>query len=318
VSTGISAADRAHTIRTAIDPAMGRADVVTPGHIFPLRAVEGGVFARQGHTEGSVDLARLAGLTSAAVICEIMNEDGTMARLPDLRSFAEKHGMPVLTIEELIEYRRAVDPPRNTERPTPLRRAGESRMPTEHGEFSAIAFRNVLEDVEHLALVARPDKQIPADEAPLVRIHSECLTGDAFGSRRCDCGRQLRTSLDRLAAEGGTLVYLRNHEGRGIGLANKIRAYALQDAGMDTVEANRHLGFGDDPRDYETAALILRELGLDRIRLMTNNPRKIDQLERHGIRVVERVPLEVAPDAFNDGYLRTKRDRLGHQLEFVQ
>jgi 3,4-dihydroxy 2-butanone 4-phosphate synthase/GTP cyclohydrolase II len=308
VSTGISASDRAQTIRTAIDPTKGRADIVTPGHIFPLRAVDGGVLVRQGHTEGSVDLARMAGLTPAAVICEIINEDGTMSRLPQLREFAARHGIPVLTIEELVAHRRATEAP-HTPR-SPLRRLGESLLPTEHGEFKAVAFRHALESAEHIGLLSA----VSTTGVPLVRLHSECLTGDAFGSRRCDCGEQLRTSLDRLATEGGTLIYLRNHEGRGIGLGNKIRAYALQDLGMDTVEANRHLGFGDDPRDYETAALILKELGLTRIRLMTNNPRKIEALSRHGIEVIERIPLEIETDTMNASYLRTKRDRLGHRL----
>ncbi|MCC7441264.1 MAG: 3,4-dihydroxy-2-butanone-4-phosphate synthase [Bdellovibrionales bacterium] len=309
VATGISAADRAHTIRTAIDPARGRADLVTPGHVFPLRAAEGGVLARQGHTEGSVDLARIAGLKPAAVICEIMNEDGTMSRMDQLRQFSARHGIPILTIEEIIQARRTAGES-GPAAPFSLLAAAESRLPTPHGEFRVVAYRSPLEHAEHLALITHKTPEIP-----LVRIHSECLTGDVFGSARCDCGEQLQASLAAVALEGGAVIYLRHHEGRGIGLANKIKAYALQDQGMDTVDANLRLGFADDARDYEAAVDILRQLGWRRLRLLTNNPAKLKRLEAAGFESVERVPLEITPGPDNREYLRAKRDRLGHVLE---
>lgn len=302
VDTGISAADRARTIRTAVAADATAADLVSPGHIFPLRAVPGGVLARAGHTEASVELARMAGLTPAAVICEIMNDDGTMARGDDLAAFSLRHDLPILSIAELRAHLIATDSPFET--------VASARLPTRHGAFEVRAFRGRLDGGEHLALVRGP-----LTGAPLVRVHSECLTGDALGSRRCDCGAQLDAALEAIDASGdGVLIYLRGHEGRGIGLANKIAAYALQDQGLDTVEANHALGFADDARDYAAAAAILRALDAGEIRLLSNNPRKARALEELGVTVRETVPLIAPPDAFSAGYLATKRAKLGHRL----
>jgi 3,4-dihydroxy 2-butanone 4-phosphate synthase/GTP cyclohydrolase II len=303
VTTGISAADRATTIRTLIDPAATRDDLVVPGHVFPLRARDGGVLVRPGQTEASVDLARLAGLTPAAVICEIMRDDGQMARRPDLEIFAARHGLTIISVTDLIAFRRRHD--------HLIRREIETRLPTDWGDFRLLAYSNVVNDQLDLALVMG-DPGGP--EPPLVRLHSECLTGDIFGSRRCDCGPQLHAALDRIAAEGrGVLVYLRQ-EGRGIGLLNKLRAYRLQEEGLDTVAANEQLGLPADARDYAIAAQVLGDLGVGAVRLLTNNPRKHDGLERYGLAVVERLPIVVPPNPSNIAYLATKRDRLGHLL----
>jgi 3,4-dihydroxy 2-butanone 4-phosphate synthase/GTP cyclohydrolase II len=305
ISTGISAADRARTIRVASDPAYGSEDIVSPGHIFPLRAMEGGVLVRAGHTEGSIDLCRLAGLRPAAVICEIMNDDGTMARLPDLKKFAAEHDLPVITIEELIEYRMA--------RESLIEEVAVSRLPLPMGEFQMHAFRSKMDGTEHLALVSAKNANL--ENPAMVRVHSECLTGDALGSLRCDCGAQLQSSLRMIAESGnGVLVYMRSHEGRGIGLANKVKAYSLQDQGLDTVEANRHLGFEPDLRRYGIGAQILRHLGVKQMNLLTNNPKKVVSLEGFGLEITKQVPIEMTPNPSNLAYLTTKRDKLGHSI----
>lgn len=302
-TTGISAADRAKTIQTAIAPEVKPADLARPGHIFPLIAKPGGVLVRTGQTEGSVDLARLAGLTSAAIICEIMNDDGTMARLPDLEAFAERHGICIITVADLIQYR--------LQKERLVHRLSAARLPIDEHEFQIMTYRNDVDDKVHVALV----KGDPSgDEPTLVRVHSECLTGDVFGSERCDCGPQLRRSLAMIGEAGrGVVLYIRQ-EGRGIGLHQKIRAYALQDQGFDTVEANERLGFPPDLRHYGIGAQILVDLGVKKLRLLTNNPRKIVGLAGYGLEVVERTPIEIEPTPHNIDYLRTKRDRLGHLL----
>jgi len=301
VTTGISAADRANTILTAVNPKTKPEDLVRPGHIFPLRARAGGVLERAGQTEGSVDLARLAGLTPSGVICEIMSVDGTMARVPELLDFAKRFDMKIVTVKDLILYR--------MQRESLVRSIAETVLPLRFGEFRALVYENEISKEKHVALVKG---DIHGDPPPLVRIHSSCLTGDVFGSFRCDCGEQLRMALRQIAEEGnGVLLYL-NQEGRGIGLANKIRAYALQDAGRDTVQANEELGFKPDLRDYGIGAQILAHLGIERMRLMTNNPRKIVGLEGYGLKVVDRVGVQVRPRKHNAQYLRTKHEKLGH------
>ncbi|HTX53358.1 MAG TPA: bifunctional 3,4-dihydroxy-2-butanone-4-phosphate synthase/GTP cyclohydrolase II [Candidatus Baltobacteraceae bacterium] len=301
VSTGISAHDRARTIRTMLDPATRPEDLARPGHTFPLRAKEGGVLTRAGQTEAAVDLARLAGLYPAGVICEIMNPDGTMARVPQLTRVAQRHGLKLITIKDLIDYR--------MRREKFVTRVATTVLPTRHGTFQTILYYSQVDQKHHLALL-RGD--VRPGEPTLVRVHSECLTGDALGSLRCDCGAQLDRALALIAAEGrGALLYIRQ-EGRGIGLANKVRAYELQDQGFDTVEANEKLGFKPDLRDYGVGAQILVDLGVTKLRLMTNNPRKIVGLEGYGLKVVERIPLVIPPTETNVGYLRTKRRKLGH------
>jgi len=304
-TTGISASDRAATVRALIDPATRASDLNRPGHIFPLRYRAGGVLKRAGHTEATVDLCRLAGKYPSGVLCEIVTADKSdMARLPELERFAAEHELPIVSIADLIRYRRHHE--------KLVRRVAEANMPTEHGTFQAVVFESVLDNEQHLALVYG-DIAGPVD--PLVRVHSECLTGDVMGSLRCDCGPQLHTAMAKIAAEGsGVVVYLRGHEGRGIGLGHKIRAYALQEGGADTVDANIELGLPVDSREYGIGAQILVDLGISRMRLMTNNPSKYGGLDGFGLNIVERVPLESRPTAFNIDYLRTKRERLGHLL----
>jgi 3,4-dihydroxy 2-butanone 4-phosphate synthase/GTP cyclohydrolase II len=305
-TTGISAADRAHTIRTLIDPQSKPHDLARPGHIFPLRYTPGGVLRRAGHTEASVDLARLAGLYPAGVVCEVVNEDGTMARLDDLERFAKEHDLSIISIADLIAYRRRSE--------KLVHRATEARIPTAFGTFRAIAYES-FDGRTHVALVKG---DVSAREDVLVRVHSECFTGDVLGSIRCDCGLQLAEAMRRIDEEGaGAVVYIRGHEGRGIGLRHKLEAYALQDGGLDTVEANIELGFSPDARDYGVGAQILVDLGISRMRLLTNNPVKRAGLEGYGLDIVERVPLQSDPNPENIRYLETKREKLGHILDHL-
>ncbi len=306
VTTGISAADRAETVKAVIDPATKPEDILRPGHTFPLRARDGGVLARAGHTEAAVDFARLAGLYPAGVICEVLDEDGSMARLPQLEVMAEKFGLNVVSVADLIKYRRRHE--------KLVHRVAGSKLPTSYGEFTAIAYKSDIDSDEHFALVTG---DIATDEPVLVRVHSECLTGDVFGSLRCDCGEQVRLAMQKIAQEGrGVLLYMRQ-EGRGIGFHNKIRAYALQDEGLDTVEANISLGLAADLRDYGVGAQILADLGLHQIRLLTNNPRKVIGLEGYGLKVVEIVSIVIPPNPYNRRYLETKQKKLGHLLEIA-
>jgi 3,4-dihydroxy 2-butanone 4-phosphate synthase/GTP cyclohydrolase II len=303
VTTGISAHDRAHTIQVAIDPGSSPRDVVQPGHIFPLKAKDGGVLERTGQTEAAVDLARLAGLNPSGVICEIMNDDGTMARVPDLAQYCERHGLKMITVADLVSYRRRHD--------KLIERVVETSLPTDFGDFTAVGFRSLVDDKHHVAMVKG---EVDGMEDVLVRVHSECLTGDVFHSQRCDCGQQLEDALRQIEEEGrGVLLYLAQ-EGRGIGLLNKLRAYKLQEQGLDTVDANLELGLPADLRDYGIGAQILVDLGLSSIRLLTNNPKKIIGLEGYGLRVSDQLPIEHQPSEHNQAYMRTKRDRMGHLL----
>ncbi len=302
ISTGISAADRARTIRVLADSASESYDLVQPGHVFPLRGREGGVLVRPGHTEASIDLARMAGLTPAAVISELVNDDGTMKRGPELREFADEHGLVLVSIDDLIRYRRRTE--------SQIQRVATTTLPTRYGDFVAHGYRNIVDGSEQLALV----RGEIGDGPTLARLHSECLTGDVFGSLRCDCGPQLDEAMRQVAAEGGVVVYLRGHEGRGIGLLHKLQAYELQDAGRDTVDANLDLGLPADARDYGTGAQILADLGVKKVRLLTNNPDKLAGVQGYGIDVVERRSISIDPTEHNLRYLRTKRDRMGHHL----
>ena len=303
ITTGISAHDRAHTVQVAIDPGSRPQDLVQPGHIFPLKAKEGGVLERLGQTEAAVDLARLAGLNPSGVICEVMNDDGTMARVPDLELYCQKHGLKMVTVADLIAYRRRHD--------KLIERVAEAALPTKFGDFHVVGFRSLVDGKHHVAMVKG---EIEGHEDVLVRVHSECLTGHVFHSLRCDCGEQLEDALARIESEGqGVLLYLAQ-EGRGIGLLNKLRAYKLQEEGLDTVDANMKLGLPADLRDYGIGAQILVDLGLSSIRLLTNNPRKIVGLEGYGLRVTDQVPIEPAPGEHNRDYLRAKKNRLGHML----
>ena len=303
IETGISAADRAHTIKVASSPATGPRDIVKPGHVFPLRSRAGGVLERTGQTEASVDLARLAGCTPAGVICEVMKPDGTMARVPDLAAFCSEHNIKLCSVSDLIEYRSRTE--------KLVERGAETTLPTIHGDFQAIGFRSLTDGKQHLALIKG---DIEGKQDVLVRVHSECVTGDLFGSLRCDCGEQLKSALEQISEAGeGVLLYL-EQEGRGIGLLNKLRAYELQEQGFDTVEANLELGFAPDMRDYGIGAQILADLGLTSIRILTNNPRKIIGIEAYGLTVTQEVPIEVEPQEHNVEYLRTKALKLGHKL----
>ena len=305
VTTGISASDRATTIRAMIDPATKPQDISRPGHIFPLRYREGGVLKRAGHTEAAVDLARLAGLYPAGVLCETVNDDGTMARLPDLIGFAEIHGLRIISIADLIQYRRKEE--------VLVSRVAEATIPTASGEWRSYAYESLVDGRTHVALVAG---QLGDGQGVLTRVHSECLTGDVFGSLRCDCGLQLGRAMAQIGEEGrGVILYIRGHEGRAIGLAHKLRAYRLQDQGRDTVEANVEIGFPPDPRDYGIGAQILVDLGVRSMRLLTNNPAKLAGLEGYGLSIVERIPIETEPTSHNIGYLQTKREKLGHLLD---
>ncbi len=307
VTTGISASDRARTILTAIDPGTKPEDLAKPGHIFPLRAKAGGVLQRAGQTEGSVDLARLAGLTCAGVICEIMSEDGTMARVPELMEFAKKHNLRIVTIKDIIQYRMRTE--------SFVKRIATVKLPTKFGgDFTAIAYGNAIDDNVHIALIKG---EITPDDEVLVRVHSECLTGDVFASRRCDCGEQLHKAMEMIRKEGKGVILYMKQEGRGIGLINKLRAYELQDSGLDTVEANLKLGFKPDLRDYGIGAQILVDIGVRKMRLMTNNPKKIVGLEGYNLKVVSRVPIEMNPNERNIVYLKTKKKKLGHILDNV-
>jgi 3,4-dihydroxy 2-butanone 4-phosphate synthase / GTP cyclohydrolase II len=303
-TTGISAADRAQTVQVLIDPKTRPDDLLMPGHMFPLRAKDGGVLVRAGQTEAAIDLARLAGLVPAGVLCEIMNEDGTMARMPQLESVAAKFGLKIVSVAELIAYRRRHE--------KLVQRVAEAKLPTAYGEFTAIAYKSDVDADEHVALVMG---DVSTSKPALVRVHSECLTGDVFRSRRCDCGEQLDKAMEMIAEEGrGVIIYMRQ-EGRGIGFHNKIRAYALQDKGLDTVEANISLGFPADKRDYGIGAQIMADLGLHDLRLLTNNPKKVIGLESYGLKVVETVPIECEPNQHNLFYLQTKKEKMGHTLD---
>jgi 3,4-dihydroxy 2-butanone 4-phosphate synthase / GTP cyclohydrolase II len=311
VTTGISAADRSHTVRVLNDSATEPFELVQPGHVFPLRYREGGVLVRPGHTEAAVDLTRLAGLAPAGVISEIVNDDGTMKRGQQLRDFADEHDLKMISIEDLIHYRRRHE--------NHVERVAETRLPTAHGDFTAYGYRVTIDGSEHIALVYGDADSLRDGRPVLTRVHSECLTGDVFGSRRCDCGPQLDEALERIAADGrGVVVYLRGHEGRGIGLVAKLQAYQLQDGGRDTVDANLDLGLPADARHYGAATQVLRDLGVESVRLLTNNPAKTTSLEEYGITVTERVPLTPHPNDHNIGYLLTKRDRMGHDLPHLE
>ena len=308
VSTGISAADRARTAKLLADPSTVPGDFTRPGHVFPLRYREGGVLVRRGHTEAAVDLARMAGLPPVGVLVEVVNDDGTMKRSPELREFADEHGLAMISIEDLVQYRRTHE--------VLVERVAGTVLPTEHGEFTAYGYRSTVDGTEHLALVMG---DVSSDDPVLTRIHSECLTGDVLGSYRCDCGPQLQEAMARVAAEGrGVIVYLRGHEGRGIGLAEKLRAYELQEQGRDTIDANLDLGFAVDVRNYAAATQILRDLGVRSVRLLTNNPLKTRDVGALGVEVEERVALTPHPTEHNLTYLRTKRDRLGHQIDNLE
>ena len=307
VTTGISAYDRARTIQTAINPRSTAADLVRPGHIFPLQAKDGGVLARAGQTEAAVDLARMSGLYPAGVICEIMNEDGTMARMPELEIISREYSIPILTIADLIKYR--------MQNESLVRKLEEADLPSQYGHFHVFLFEDLIHGENHIALVKG---KISREEPVLVRAHSQCLTGDTFGSFRCDCGEQLHRAMEIIEKEGkGVILYILTHEGRGIGLANKIKAYAIQEKGEDTVEANRKLGFKADQRDYGIGAQILVALGVKKIRLMTNNPRKFISLAGYGLEITDRVPIEVPPNRVNMNYLKAKKEKMGHILEMV-
>jgi 3,4-dihydroxy 2-butanone 4-phosphate synthase/GTP cyclohydrolase II len=317
VTTGISAADRTLTLHRLADATSVAHDFTRPGHVFPLRARAGGVLERRGHTEAAVDLCELAGLPPVGVLAEVVEDDGPVTRLPGLRALADTYGLPLISIEDLVEYRRRLEhdsAPAPVLRPEPaaerVQRVTESDLPTRHGDFRALAYRDLHTGREHVALVAGT----PPATGALVRVHSECLTGDAFGSSRCDCGPQLQAAMDLVGVRGGVVVYLRGHEGRGIGLLPKLAAYRLQDAGLDTVEANTAQGLPADAREYGAAAAILADLGLDDVRLLTNNPAKVEGLTEHGVGVSERLPLEVGATPHNHGYLRAKRDLMGHEL----